>query len=129
MILYFFFSSRRRHTRCALVTGVQTCALPIFLGALDGEVEERPGALGSGRQPMVEMILHRRVDEAHGLGRIQLLLGLPLEARLADEDRQHQAGAAEQVVAAHLRRVAAADQFASSEAHPSEQQSIMPNTY
>src|SRR3546814_8465240 len=26
----FFFSSRRRHTRCALVTGVQTCALPIF---------------------------------------------------------------------------------------------------
>src|SRR3546814_1784157 len=28
--LFFFFSSRRRHTRCALVTGVQTCALPIF---------------------------------------------------------------------------------------------------
>src|SRR3546814_15952972 len=27
----FFFSSRRRHTRCALVTGVQTCALPISL--------------------------------------------------------------------------------------------------
>src|SRR3546814_7791626 len=24
-----FYSSRRRHTRCALVTGVQTCALPI----------------------------------------------------------------------------------------------------
>src|SRR3546814_10591450 len=29
MIAGFFFSSRRRHTRCALVTGVQTCALPI----------------------------------------------------------------------------------------------------
>src|SRR3546814_5312773 len=27
----FFFSRSRRHTRCALVTGVQTCALPIFL--------------------------------------------------------------------------------------------------
>src|SRR3546814_5754744 len=27
--LSFFFSRRRRHTRCALVTGVQTCALPI----------------------------------------------------------------------------------------------------
>src|SRR3546814_18383046 len=26
----FFFSSRRRHTKCALVTGVQTCALPIY---------------------------------------------------------------------------------------------------
>src|SRR3546814_8523959 len=29
---FFFFSSRRRHTRCALVTGVQPCALPIFWG-------------------------------------------------------------------------------------------------
>src|SRR3546814_10939060 len=29
-IARFFFSSRRRHTRCALVTGVQTCALPIY---------------------------------------------------------------------------------------------------
>src|SRR3546814_10903844 len=28
--IIFFFSSRRRHTRCALVTGVQTCALPIY---------------------------------------------------------------------------------------------------
>src|SRR3546814_6055499 len=27
----FIFSSRRRHTRCALVTGVQTCALPICI--------------------------------------------------------------------------------------------------
>src|SRR3546814_5218036 len=30
MSFFFCFSSRRRHTRCALVTGVQTCALPIF---------------------------------------------------------------------------------------------------
>src|SRR3546814_6796730 len=29
MLCFFFFSSRRRHTRCALVTGVQPCALPI----------------------------------------------------------------------------------------------------
>src|SRR3546814_7270855 len=29
LFCFFFFSSRRRHTRCALVTGVQTCALPI----------------------------------------------------------------------------------------------------
>src|SRR3546814_1849297 len=28
-LFVFFFSSRRRHTRCALVTGVRTCALPI----------------------------------------------------------------------------------------------------
>src|SRR3546814_4204792 len=31
---HFFFSSRRRQTRCALVTGVQTCALPICVRAL-----------------------------------------------------------------------------------------------
>src|SRR3546814_8881860 len=30
VLLVFFCASRRRHTRCALVTGVQTCALPIF---------------------------------------------------------------------------------------------------
>src|SRR3546814_3113220 len=39
--LFFFFSSRRRHTRCALVTGVQTCALPI---SFDTQVNEGPGA-------------------------------------------------------------------------------------
>src|SRR3546814_2803839 len=31
VFVLFFFSSRRRHTRCALVTGVQTCALPILV--------------------------------------------------------------------------------------------------
>src|SRR3546814_16441559 len=36
-LCFFFFSSRRRHTRCALVTGVQTCALPIYQ-AVDEEV-------------------------------------------------------------------------------------------
>src|SRR3546814_16297540 len=47
---FFFFSSRRRHTRCALVTGVQTCALPICLHcalgeALDGDVAVALAAL------------------------------------------------------------------------------------
>src|SRR3546814_4008870 len=36
MVDFFFCSSRRRHTRCALVTGVQTCALPILITALIG---------------------------------------------------------------------------------------------
>src|SRR3546814_2669839 len=37
VVFVFFFSSRRRHTRCALVTGVQTCALPIStLMVMDG---------------------------------------------------------------------------------------------
>src|SRR3546814_4765778 len=33
--MLFFFSSRRRHTRCALVTGVQTCVLPIWRPDVD----------------------------------------------------------------------------------------------
>src|SRR3546814_18682462 len=33
--IFFFFSSRRRHTSCALVTGVQTCALPICKRKID----------------------------------------------------------------------------------------------
>src|SRR3546814_5623982 len=36
MYIFFFCSSRRRNTRCALVTGVQTCALPIWR-PLDGD--------------------------------------------------------------------------------------------
>src|SRR3546814_6120679 len=36
----FFFSSRRRHTRCALVTGVQTCALPISYQCIRYEVSD-----------------------------------------------------------------------------------------
>src|SRR3546814_6669549 len=44
----FFFSSRRRHTRCALVTGVQTCALPIC--RVRGGRPRRSGrAAGQGR--------------------------------------------------------------------------------
>src|SRR3546814_10310056 len=43
----FFFSSRRRHTRCALVTGVQTCALPIC-----ASVTER-----SGKAPISDAVV------------------------------------------------------------------------
>src|SRR3546814_5473743 len=41
--LVFFFSSRRRHTRCALVTGVQTCALPIFVVRGSGALQPADG--------------------------------------------------------------------------------------
>src|SRR3546814_6139307 len=43
VMTFFFFSSRRRHTRCALVTGVQTCALPIC----------RPASAPIGRRPAI----------------------------------------------------------------------------
>src|SRR3546814_2043945 len=65
-IFCFFFSSRRRHTRCALVTGVQTCALPISSHAMVSAVnhifqnaESRPKGRGaflfrepSGKNPV-----------------------------------------------------------------------------
>src|SRR3546814_2527504 len=59
----FFFSSRRRHTRCALVTGVQTCALPISRGGI-GE----PAAPGVPQILLVPALLvearqSRRADE------------------------------------------------------------------
>src|SRR3546814_6625211 len=41
--MLFFFSSRRRHTICALVTGVQTCALPISAPLLLGDDGARCG--------------------------------------------------------------------------------------
>src|SRR3546814_4649448 len=75
----FFFSSRRRHTRCALVTGVQTCALPIsFPERLDlhihtsrqFQLHERIHRLGGGLQnveqplvcPHLELLTRLFVD-------------------------------------------------------------------
>src|SRR3546814_15806237 len=44
-----FFSSRRRHTRCTLVTGVQECALPIFQSSRAAPAPKPSKAIGSGR--------------------------------------------------------------------------------
>src|SRR3546814_5613060 len=48
MLAFFLFSSRRRHTRGALVTGVQTCALPICalgLAVIQGAVQAKAGRI------------------------------------------------------------------------------------
>src|SRR3546814_9578571 len=58
MIYFVCFSSRRRHTRCALVTGVQTCALPI-----SGRRRQQQGDLG--RQALVA---ESRTDRQNGGG-------------------------------------------------------------
>src|SRR3546814_6077892 len=54
----FFFSSRRRHTRCALVTGVQTCALPI--ARRDGGRRWRDGQPRRRRPPRLAFDRRRR---------------------------------------------------------------------
>ena len=51
-VSFFFFSSRRRHTRCADVTGVQTCALPIFL--YEKTPYELPVSLSIGDKVLIE---------------------------------------------------------------------------
>src|SRR3546814_5197397 len=55
---FVFFSSRRRHTRCALVTGVQTCALPISRADIDANqfFDAGEAALGFGYLAELSMI-------------------------------------------------------------------------
>src|SRR3546814_4727925 len=61
---FFFFSSRRRHTRCALVTGVQTCALPIS-GPISGSRKIHVPADGHPdiRVPLREIALSPSANE------------------------------------------------------------------
>src|SRR3546814_3534981 len=56
---FFFFSSRRRHTSCALVTGVQTCALPICVVAgrkVQACWENRPNLLFGSLLPFDALV-------------------------------------------------------------------------
>src|SRR5881409_1627646 len=57
--MFFFFSSRRRHTRCETVTGVQTCALPISDATAAGlrAITSRPwGGHGTEKQAGINLI-------------------------------------------------------------------------
>src|SRR3546814_8762679 len=106
----FFFSSRRRHTRCALVTGVQTCALPIWLFA---PVSGRNCADWTRRGPLRPALgskLHGRTVEYH----------LPRKYRRAGNtgDPRH--------LVRSLRRQARQRR---SEEHTSELQSLMRISY
>src|SRR3546814_19639005 len=60
-MVFFFFSSRRRHTRCALVTGVQTCALPISARSWSDLLEE---ALVDAVGEQDGIHAHRRFERA-----------------------------------------------------------------
>src|SRR3546814_6168161 len=51
MAFLFFFSSRRRHTSCALVTGVQTRALPISSGMCSPTARHRPVCVIASTRP------------------------------------------------------------------------------
>src|SRR3546814_3859385 len=68
--LVFFFSSRRRHTRCALVTGVQTCALPI------SAVPRAPRPIARPEDPVNPLLVAALLVATHAAA-----IGLGLAAR------------------------------------------------
>src|SRR3546814_4539076 len=79
-IICFFFSSRRRHTRCSLVTGVQTCALPISTASADslgGSAIERINdphimdKLLATLEPREEQIVRLRIGGPEGEAQTQ----------------------------------------------------------
>src|SRR3546814_8478305 len=113
----FFFSSRRRHTRCALVTGVQTCALPIYLwpGAELAGAEQRHDLAQRSAHPH----RRRRRADAEGHGRPAALDHWTLEAPPADYPARLGEGIAGLKIAYSPR----------SEEHTSELQSLMRISY
>src|SRR3546814_14815232 len=71
VLVYFFFSSRRRHTRCALVTGVQTFALPISIAARPVSLPHRGTRLALTAAPAYRAPTH----DMHGKPMIVLMSG------------------------------------------------------
>src|SRR3546814_15754867 len=74
-MIFFFFSSRRRHTRCALVTGVQTCALPIYrvtvnIKWLDAELFENGEDIAQSLEPMHGILVPGGFGERGSEGKI-----------------------------------------------------------
>src|SRR3546814_2587078 len=112
----FFFSSRRRHTSCALVTGVQTCALPIC--ALAPRIDR--GAAGA--QHVLELGLAGQAVAMPALFGQPLGVGLGIPGAHM-QDRQVLAGRGASVVAAPV------DAAHRSEEHTSELQSLMRSSY
>src|SRR3546814_4658677 len=85
-MLVFVFSSRRRHTRCALVTGVQTCALPISMLAFEAALARAEGSVGVIPQAAAERIAATAEEleiEPATLAEGTALDGIPVPALVA----------------------------------------------
>ncbi len=68
-----------------------------FLGAQDDAFEQTLGVFGITGQPVVEMVAHCGFNQFGGILGAELFLGLPLELRIGNKDRQHDAAAAKHV--------------------------------
>src|SRR3546814_8323346 len=144
--IFFLFSSRRRHTRCALVTGVQTCALPIYgRGAPFSSAREKLFPVDADRDegrllaPAQDFEQHRAAARLLGVGdALGQRLGGRHRAAIDAEDHVAAAQALGTGVAvaadcgndACLGALIDADVASDrSEEHPSEIQSLMSISY
>src|SRR3546814_18255941 len=84
-LMLFFFSSRRRHTICALVTGVQTCALPIWL-LTAGVSGLSSGSVESGAT-IAEVLQESGVEPTDPYALARALRDPQLMARARDQER------------------------------------------
>src|SRR3546814_20974130 len=98
MCASFFFSSRRRHTRCALVTGVQTCALPIYIDGFETwlSAQGKSCVHGPNYVAKVVSVLRRIADDSPELvdcglrERLRLVTShAPLRSRPRDDFRPY----------------------------------------
>src|SRR3546814_9519226 len=134
-----FLSSRRRHTRCALVTGVQTCALPICgLAGSDAAAEISGNDDNAADAPGYEIVLQRR-DASSGIDLEPG--GLPIGERETERRRALILESKADAGAGGVERYAIAeqeqqkrgqdkgDQHRRSEEHTSELQSLMRISY
>src|SRR3546814_7625966 len=114
----FFCSSRRRHTRCALVTGVQTCALPIFcLVAMEPPTSMNADAVRDEKLKVLQALTpidERNVDRVTVRG--QYAAGAS-------------AGGAVKAYAEEVGNGTLTETFVRSEEHTSELQSLMRISY
>src|SRR3546814_7492951 len=127
ILAFFFFSSRRRHTRCSLVTGVQTCALPI--------------CLRRSRRRLRHVQRSLRLGARHGRPRNALVVGLvrfwqgDVRLWLGRRRRQQASWRSRGGAIPRCRRNArvlsarAPSALARSEEHTSELQSLMRTSY
>ena len=95
--IFFFFSSRRRHTRYISVTGVQTCALPIsikvfnLVKVLEQQAREQGPQqpylipIGERAEQIAEAFEQRLIDAQRALEELTALLE---EAQSAERERQ-----------------------------------------
>src|SRR3546814_18850860 len=111
-ICFFFFSSRRRHTRCALVTGVQTCALPILrtdgnddnatvinlVRAIEREAGEKEDEqpmlvdIAQRAQAILDALEQRTVNTQQALEQLELLTREREEAEAARRSEERRVG-------------------------------------